>query len=134
MVLHEQLFNCFVRISLANVDVDAQIALILDVSLKICHLVVIIDPVDDEVGEHRVLSFCFEDLTEQGEGFLAEVVAEELEGHEGGVLGQCLCEQRQTHVIDLVVCEVQVDERLIDGESLSNGLSTVVTAAVVSQM
>ena len=68
--------------SLGHIYVDPQVSLILDVSLKISHLEVIIDPVYYEVGEPGSLSGSLEQLVEQLKRLLPEVIAEDLEAHE----------------------------------------------------
>ena len=64
-------------------DVDAQVGLSLDVGLQVGHLEVVIYPVDNKVGEPRVLSRSFEKLIEELKALLPEVVTKELEAHEG---------------------------------------------------
>ena len=54
----------------------------------------IIDKVYDEVGEPRALTILrLEKSAEEAQAFLAEIVTEELEAHESGVLSQALCEE-----------------------------------------
>jgi len=46
--------------SLADINVDSKVSLILDVSLQVGHFEVVINPIHYEVGEPGVLSFIFE--------------------------------------------------------------------------
>jgi len=62
------------------------------------------------------------------------VVAEDFEGHECAVLAETLGEERQTQILNVIVCHVQVDQRAIDGERLGDGFRTVVCALVVGQV
>ncbi len=64
-------------------NVDAEIGLSLNVCLQVRHLEVIVDPVDDEIGEPWGLSRGLEQLIEEGEALLPEVVTEDLETHQG---------------------------------------------------
>ncbi len=49
-----------IALSFADIDVDAQITFILNVCLQVSHLIVIIDPIDNEVGEPGVFSWSLE--------------------------------------------------------------------------
>ena len=77
-------------------DVEVELALCLDVSLQVGHFEVIVDPVDDEVGEPGVRAARLEQFIEKLQAFLSEVVAEYFETHEVCVLREGLSEQRQT--------------------------------------
>jgi hypothetical protein len=46
--------------SLADVDVDAKVRLVLDVSLKVRHFEMVVHPVNNEVREPGVLPLIFE--------------------------------------------------------------------------
>ena len=92
----------------------------------------IIDPVDNEIGEPGGLSGGLEELIEKLKRLLAEVIAEDLEAHQGGaVVEQRLCEECQAEVLDVVVGRVQVDQGLVLGDCLSQGLGSVVGDLVV---
>lgn len=65
--------------SLADIDINAQVTLILNVGLQVSHLIVIINPVDYEVREPWILSLCLEQFIEQFKRLLAKVVPKYLE-------------------------------------------------------
>jgi len=74
------------------------------------HLEVIIDEVDDEVGEPGVLAVLrLEQSAEEAQALLTESVAEELEAHQSLVLSQALCEESKSQVLNVIVCHVEVD-------------------------
>lgn len=118
----------------AHMDVEAHVALCLDVCLKVCHFKVVIHPVHHEVWEPRVFPSCLKQLVEEFEALLAEVVSEYFETHKGLVLAESLCEQSQPHVVNLIVSHVQVDQTLVYCDCLGDCFSSVVRALVVSQM
>ena len=122
------------RSSLCDIDVDAEVRLPLNVGLQVGHLKVVVHPVDNEVRKPRVLARTLKQTTEQLETVLAEVVAEDLEGHEGLVLGESLCEQRQSEVIYIVVAHVDVHQTLIHSYCLRDCLNAVVGAFIVGQV
>ena len=62
----------------------------------ICHLEVIVDEVDYEVGVPWLLSFWFKEAAEESEAFLSEVISKDLEGHEIAVLAETLSEESKT--------------------------------------
>lgn len=62
------------------------------------------------------------------------MVSEQFEAHEGRVLTQGLREQCQPHVVNVVVCHVEVDEARVRGERLRNRLGSVVLTLVVCEM
>lgn len=67
-------------------DVEVELALCLDVRLKVSHFEVIVDPVDDEVGEPGVRTTRLEQLVKELQRLLTEVVAEYFETHQVCVL------------------------------------------------
>lgn len=62
-------------------DVEIVVVFQLYIRFEVGHLEVVIYPVDDEVGEPRVLSSGLEKLIEQLKTLLAEVVAKDFETH-----------------------------------------------------
>lgn len=115
-----------VSLSLGDVDVNAEVGLLLDVGLEVGHLEVVVDPVDHEVGEPGGLSRGLEQLIEELQTLLPEVVPEHFETHQCRVVEQTLCQERQPVILDVVVCHIQVHQTLILGNSLCKSLSTVV--------
>ena len=95
----------------------------------------VVHPVHHEIGEPGGLSRSLEKLVEELEALLTEVVAEDLEGHQGGsVVEQRLCQEGQTVIIDVVVCQIDVHQRLILGNRLREGLRAIVTDLVVGDV
>ena len=86
--------------SLANVNVNSQVALVFNARLQVRHLVVVVNPVHHEVWEPRVLSLCLEQLVEQSKTFLAKFISEDFERHQGLVVEQRLGEEGQSVVIN----------------------------------
>ena len=80
------------RFSLVYIDVEAKVSFILDVRLMEGHLEVIVDEVDNEVGEPWLFAFSLEKAAEETETLLAEMVAEDLEGHQILILSKTLGE------------------------------------------
>lgn len=115
-------------------NVEAEIALTLDIGFDVRHLEMVVDPVDHEVREPWVFSTDLEQLVEKLQAFLSEVVAEDLEAHQRLVLTQCLGEEGEPHIVDLIIGHVQMNQTAIDSYSLGDGLRTVVTAFVVSDV
>ena len=109
-----------------HVDVKAEITLAFNVGLEVRHFKVIINPVDDEVWEPWIFSASLKQLVEELQALLSKVVAEDLEAHEGLILAESLGKQSESKVINLIVSHVQVDQTLVDGNSLSDGLCTIV--------
>jgi hypothetical protein len=73
-------------------DVEAEIAFALDVRLDVRHLEVIVDPINYEVGEPRILPANLEQLIKELEAFLSKVVPEYFETHECLILRKGLGE------------------------------------------
>ena len=121
-------------VSLGDVDVDAEVGLLLDVGLEVGHLEVVVDPVDNEVGEPGGLSWRLEQLVEQLQALLSEVVPENLHTHEGRVVEQTLSQEGQPVVLDIVVGHIQVDQALILGNSLCECFSAIVRDLISGEM
>ena len=95
----------------------------------------IVDPVNDKVGEPGCLSGSLEQFEEELKGLLAEVVTEDLEGHQGGaVVEKGLCQESQTVVLDFVVGQVNMHKLFILRNRLGEGLGTIVTDFVIGNM
>ena len=94
----------------------------------------VIYPVDNEIGEPRVFTLTLEQTAEQLEAVLAKMVSEYLKGHQGLVVGKRLCKLHQAEVLNIIVSHVQMNQALVDRNSLSNSLCSVVSAFVVSEM
>ena len=86
----------------------------------------VIHPVDNEVGKPGILARTFKQATEQLETLLSEVVAEDLKGHEGLVLGECLRKQSQSKVIYIVVAHVDMHQTLMHSYCLGDRLNAVI--------
>ena len=56
----------------------------------ICHLEVIIDEVNHEVGVPRLLSLRLKQAAEELKALLSEMISKDLEGHEIGILAETL--------------------------------------------
>ena len=119
---------------LADVNIEVVVVLSFDVGLEVSHLKVVVDPVNHEIREPRIGSTSLEEFIEQLEAVLSEVVTKYFETHQSLVLGKGLSEESQTHIVYLVVSHVQVDQRLVNCNSLSDGLGSIVTALVVGQV
>ena len=65
----------------ADEDVNAEVSFVLDVRLEICHFKVIVNPVDNEIGEPGILSLTFKQTTEKFETILSEIVSKDFERH-----------------------------------------------------
>ena len=102
----------FARVSLVDLNVQAEVSFCLNIGLMVSHLEVIVDEVHHEVREPWVLTFTLslKETAEQAEALLAKVIAEHLEAHEGGVLIETLCKEGQAEVFNVIVSHVQVDE------------------------
>ena len=122
------------RFSLVYIDVEAKVGFILDVRLMEGHLEVIVDEVDNEVGEPWLFAFSLEEAAEETETLLAEMVAEDLEGHQILILSKTLGEESKAEILNVIVGHVKVDERAVDCQCLSNSLCTVVSALIVGQL
>ena len=103
-------------------NIESQVAFALDISLEVSHFEVIVYPVDNEVWEPWVFSSCLEKFVEKFKAFLPEVISKYFETHKRLILRKSLSEQSQAHIVDLIVCHVQVDQTLIDCNGLSNCL------------
>jgi hypothetical protein len=68
-------------------NIKAEVTLALNVCLKVRHLEVIIDPVDDKVWEPGVLSSSLEKFIKQFKTLLPEIIAEYFETHKCLILG-----------------------------------------------
>lgn len=90
-------------------NIDAEIGFFFDISLKIGHLEVIVDPVDDKVGEPGVLALTLKQPAEQLERVLSKVISKYLKAHECLVVCQTLRELHQSIIIYIVVCHVEVN-------------------------
>lgn len=95
-------------------NVESEVTLALNICLQVGHLEMIVNPVDNEVWEPRILSSGLEQFVEQFEAFLAEVISEDFEAHQCLILRQSLGEQSQSHVVDLIITHVQVDKTFVD--------------------
>ena len=100
-------------ISLRDVDIDSEVSLLLNIGFKVRHLEVVIDPVHYEVREPGRFPWRLEQLVEELEAFLAEVVPEHLETHQGRVVKQTLRQEGEAEIIDIVVCDVQMHQTLV---------------------
>ena len=87
-------------------DVDSKLCLVLNVGQVISHLIVIVNPIHDEVSEPWVLSFGLKKSIEELEALLAKVVSEHLEGHQSLVLSKRLSEPRQAQIVYVIVSHV----------------------------
>ena len=87
-------------------DVETEVTLALNISLDVCHLVMIVDPVDNKVWEPRILSTDLEKFIEKLEALLSKVVTENFETHQRLVLRKGLSKQSESHVVDLIVSHV----------------------------
>jgi len=65
------------------VYVDAEVSFALDVGFKVCHLEMVVHPVDHEVREPRGLSRRLEQLVKQLQALLPEMVPVDFETHQG---------------------------------------------------
>ena len=95
-------------------NVESEVTLALNICLQVGHLEMIVNPVDNEVWEPRILSSGLEQFVEQFEAFLPEVISEDFEAHQCLILRQSLGEQSQSHVVDLIITHVQVDKTFVD--------------------
>jgi hypothetical protein len=120
--------------SFSNMDVKSEITFTFDISLQVCHLEMVINPIHNEIWEPRVFSTGLEKFVKQFEAFLSEVISKDFEAHESLILRKSLSEQSQTHVVDLIVRHVQMDKTFVDSNSLCNSLGSVVAAFIISQM
>jgi hypothetical protein len=118
--------NCVCLQSFADINIDAQICLIFNIGFQVGHFEMVVDPVDYEVGEPRILSLALKKATEKLEALLAEVVTENFKGHEGLITCERLSEKCQAEVIYLVVAHVNVNQTLVHGDCLSNSFGTIV--------
>ena len=66
--------------------------------------------------------------------FLTEIVSKNFETHEGIILAECLGEEGQAEVIDLVVGHIEVNEFFVDGQSLGDCFCSIVTDFVVGDV
>lgn len=105
---------------------EALSELFFDVGLQVGHFVVVVHPVDDEVGVPGGHALDLEEVVEELQRLLPEVVSEELETHQIRVVREGLSEERQAEVVYLVVGHVHVQQRLVLRDRLRNGLRTVV--------
>ena len=80
--------------SLADVDVDTQLCLVLNAREQVCHLVMVVHPVHDEIREPRVFAFVrfLEQVVKELKTLLPEVVPENLKRHQCAIAAQTLCE------------------------------------------
>ena len=115
-------------------NVKSKIALTLNIGLDVSHLKVVVHPVDNKVREPWVLSSNLEQLVEELQALLSEVVAEDFETHQGLVLSEGLSKERQSHVVDLIISHIQMNQAPVDSDCLSNGFRSIVTALVVGDM
>ena len=97
------------RFSLVYIDVEAKVGFILDVRLMEGHLEVIVDEVDNEVGEPWLFAFSLEEAAEETETLLAEMVAEDLEGHQILILSKTLGEESKAEILNVIVGHIQVE-------------------------
>ena len=118
--------------SLADMNVDSEIGLRLNIRFQVGHLEVIIHPVHHKIWEPRISPLALEQAAKQLQAVLAKVVSKHLEAHQVLILCQCLREQGQTEIINVVVGHVNVHQRFVDCDSLSNCFCTVVAALVIS--
>ena len=72
----------------------------------ICHLEVVIDEVDHEVGVPRFLSLRLKQAAEELQALLSKVISKDLEGHEIAVLAETLSEECKTQVLNVIVCHI----------------------------
>ena len=91
----------------------------------------IVDEIDNEVGEPMVVPFSFEEFTEKAKALLSEMVSKYLERHECLVLTETLREESQSQILNVIVCHVNVDQRGVDRDRLSDCLGSVVCALVI---
>ena len=115
-------------------NIKSEVVFTFNICFQVGHLKVVVDPVDHEIGEPGVLSSNLEKLVEELEALLAEVVSEDFEAHESLVLGEGLGEEGETHVIDLIITHIQVDQTFVDCDGLSYSFGTIITALVISQV
>jgi hypothetical protein len=99
---------------------------------EVCHLIVVVYRVHYKV--RVVFPLVVEQFEEKDQGLLAEIVAEELNGHEVLVEGEGLGDLLEAEVVDRVVGHVEVHERLVLVNSLSHSLCSIVGSLVASQM
>ena len=115
-------------------DVKSEITFTFDISLQVCHLEMVINPIHNEIWEPRVFSSSLEKFIKQFEAFLSEVISKDFEAHESLILRKSLSEQSQTHVVDLIVSHIQMNKTFVDSNGLCNSLGSIVTAFIISQM
>jgi|LauGreDrversion4_2_1035121.scaffolds.fasta_scaffold76739_3 hypothetical protein len=89
-------------------NVDTQISFVLDVSFQVCHLKVVVHPVDNEVWEPWGFSWSLEKFEEERKCLLSEVITKDLEAHESCVVEKRLSEESQAEVFNLIVGQVKV--------------------------
>ncbi len=95
----------------------------------------IVDPVNNEIGEPGCLSWGLEQFEEELKAFLAEVVTEDLERHQGGaVVEKRLRQEGETVVLDVVIGQINVHKLFILRNCLRKSFGTIVTDFVIGNM
>ena len=95
----------------------------------------IVDPVNNKIGEPGCLSWGLEQFEEELKAFLAEVVTEDLERHQGGaVVEKRLRQEGETVVLDVVICEINVNKLFILRNRLRKSFGTIVANFVIGNM
>jgi hypothetical protein len=75
------------NLSLRNMDIKPKITLTLNICFNVSHFEMVINPVNNEIGEPRILPTNLKQLVEQLEALLSEVVAKDFETHQCLILG-----------------------------------------------
>ena len=74
----------------------------------------VIDPVDNKVGEPRILSRSLEKLVKELKRFLAKVISKEFKRHQSRVIKQRLSKESEAIIINLIVSHINMNQTLID--------------------
>ena len=98
------------------------------------HLKVIVHEVDNEVREPWVFSLWFKEPAEEAKTFLTEMVTKDFERHQCAVLAETLSEERQSKILNVIVCHIEMNQRSVHGEGLRDGFGSVIRAFVVCKV
>lgn len=115
-------------------NIESEITLTLNISFDVSHFEVIINPVYNEVWEPWVLSANLEQFIEKLETLLTKVIAKDLKAHQSLILRKCLGKQSEAHIVDLIICHVEMNQAPINSYGLSDSLRSVITALVVGKV
>jgi hypothetical protein len=81
-----------------------------------------------------ILPLLIKQLKEDGQTLLPKVVPKQLDRHEVMVQSKCLCDLKQSKVVDFVISHVKMNQTLICMDCLSDRFCSVVRALVASEM